>query len=162
MARRCTICHHDRHADIDAELVERMPFRHIAARYSVSTSALVRHSDDHIPAALTKAHEAAAVAHADTILTQVQDLRDRALLILDKAEEAKEYRSALSAIREARGCLELLGKLAGELQDGPTVNILVLPAWINIQTVLLGALDAHPDARLAVADALAGIEAGNA
>jgi len=161
MPRKCTICGHNQRQDIDAALVERQSFRNIAARFKVSTSALVRHSDDHIPVALTKAHDAAAVAHADTILDQVQELRDRALAILDKAEDAKEYRSALGAIREARGCLELLGKLAGELQDAPTINILVTPAWINIQTVILGALNAHPDARIAVADALAGIEAGH-
>ena len=162
MPRKCTICCHGKRPEIDNALVGRTPFRHIAAQFSVSTSALVRHSDDHIPVALTKAHEAAAVAHADTILGQVQELRDRALAILDKAEDAKEYRSALGAIREARGCLELLGKLAGELQDGPTVNILITPAWLNIQMVILGALDAHPAARLAVADALTGIEVNHA
>lgn len=162
MPRKCTICHHNKRADIDAALVERQPFRHIAAQYGVSTSALVRHSDDHLPAALVKANEAAAVAHADTILSQVQDLRDRALVILDKAEEAEDYRGALSAIREARGCLELLGKLAGELQDGHTINVLVSPAWLSIQAVILTTLETHPKARLAVADALATIEVDHA
>jgi hypothetical protein len=162
MPRKCTICHHEKRDEIDAALVERQPFRHIAAHYSVSTSALVRHSDDHLPASLVKAKEAAAIAHADTILSQVQDLRDRALIILNKAEEAEDYRGALSAIREARGCLELLGKLAGELQDGPSINILVSPAWINLQSVIINALDAHPVAKIAVADALNAVEVGHA
>lgn len=162
MPRKCTICHHDKRKAIDADLVRLEPFRALARQYNVSKDALMRHHDNHLPAALVKAKEASTVAHADTILAQVQDLRDRALTILDKAESAEEYRSALGAIREVRGCLELLCKLAGELQESTTINILVSPVWISIQTVILNALDAHPDARLAVADALAGVEARHA
>ena len=62
------------------------------------------------------------------------------------------------AIREARGSLELLGKLAGQLQEGPTVNILVSAEWRGLQTVILKALEPHAAARLAVAEALATVE----
>ncbi len=94
------------------------------------------------------------MAHADTILAQVQTLRDRALKILDTAEQGNDLRIALGAIREARGCVELLGKLAGELQDAPTVNVFVSAEWLEVQAVILGALEPHADARFAVADAL--------
>ena len=47
--------------------------------------------------------------------------------ILDKAERADDHRSAIAAIREARSCVELLGKLAGELKDAPTINIVMMP-----------------------------------
>ncbi len=154
MPRTCTICRHAEREAIDSALVERQPFRHIAAQHKVSTSALVRHFDDHLPAALVEAKAAAEVAHADTILDQVQTLRDRALKILDTAEEGNDLRIALGAIREARGCLELLGKLAGELQDAPTVNVFVSAEWIEVQAVILGALEPHAEARFAVADAL--------
>ena len=40
----------------------------------------------------------------------------RATGILDRAEQAGEHQAALGAIREVRGCLELLGKLNGELR----------------------------------------------
>ncbi len=154
MPRTCTICRHAKRDEIEAFFIERRPFRHIAAQHKVSTSALVRHFDDHLPAALVEAKAAADVAHADTILAQVQTLRDRALKILDTAEKEKDLRTALGAIREARGCLELLGKLAGELQDAPTVNVFVSAEWLEIQAVILGALEPHADARFAVADAL--------
>jgi hypothetical protein len=62
--RTCTICTHDQRAEIDKALVERRPFRHIAARHSVSTSALVRHHDDRLPAKLVKAREAAEAVEA--------------------------------------------------------------------------------------------------
>ena len=101
-----------------------------------------------------KAKEAEEAAQADTILAQVQDLRDRAMTILDTVEKDKDWRIALGAIREARGCIELLGKLAGKLQEGATVNVFVSAEWQTVQAAILAALAPHPDARLAVAEAL--------
>ncbi len=162
MARTCTICRHEKRADIDKALIARVPFRNIAGRHKVSKSALVRHLDDHIPAALLKAKDAEEVAQADVLLRQVGELRDRALAILDVAEAAAEYRDALAAIREARGCLELLGKLAGQLKDAPTVNVILSAEWRDIQAVMLAALEPYMDARLAVAEALTTMESHHA
>ena len=101
-----------------------------------------------------KAKDAAAVANADSLLDQVTSLRTRAIAILDTAEESGDLKTAISAIREARGCVELLGKLAGELQDAPTVNVFMSAEWLEVQAVILTALEPHADARFAVADAL--------
>ncbi len=155
MPRRCTICTHDRRDEIDRSLVARQPYRYIAKQYGLSTAALVRHHDDHLPAALVRAQEATEAAQADNLLVQVTDLRDRAIGILDTAVATDDLRVALGAIREARGCLELLGKLAGQLQDGPTVNVFLSPEWQTVQVAILQALAPHPGARLAVAAALA-------
>ena len=141
MARTCTICRHEKRADIDRALIAHQPFRAIARQYEASKDALIRHHDNHLPAALLKAKDAEEVAQADVLLRQVGELRDRALAILDKAEAAAEYRDALAAIREARGCLELLGKLAGQLQDAPTVNVILSAEWRDIQAVMLVALE---------------------
>ncbi len=158
MPRRCTICTHKSRAKIEKALVERQAFRHIAAQFQVSTSALVRHHDDHLPAALVKAQAAAEAAQADALLAQVVDLRDKALDVLDTAQGSEDLRSALGAIRDARGCVELLAKLAGQLKDAPTVNILVSAEWQGLQAVILEALEPHAVARLAVAEALATVE----
>ncbi len=154
MPRRCTVCTHDKRNEIDQALVARRPFRDIAGQYSVSKSALVRHHDDHLPAALVKAQDATEAAQADALLAQVVDLRDKALGILTKAETTNDLRAAIGAIREARGCVELLGKLAGQLRDAPTVNLFLTAEWREVQTAVLAALEAHPEARLAVAGAL--------
>jgi hypothetical protein len=103
---------------------------------------------------LLKAKEAREATHADNLLNQVKDLQARALSILSQAERSGDLKTALLAIREARGCLELLGKLAGELQSAPTVNILVSPEWARIRTLILEALEPYPDARIAVSKAL--------
>ena len=156
MARRCTICAHEKRPDIDRALVAGEKYRDIAGQFGVSRSALVRHSDDHLPASLVKAHDAAEAAQADALLAQVVDLRDKAIGILEAAEEKKDLRSAIAAIREARGCVELLGKLAGQLQDVPVINVFMSAEWQGVQTAILAALEPHADARMAVAKALTG------
>lgn len=107
-----------------------------------------------MPLALVKAQEAEVIAEADDLLGQVRALQGRALTILDKAEAAGDLRTALTAIREARGNLELLARLLGELQEGATVNVLVSPAWLQVRTVIVQALADHPAAQQAVLTAL--------
>ena len=154
MPRKCTICTHAKRAEIDQALVARGPFRAIARQHGVSKDALLRHHDDHLPTALVKAQDAAEAAQADALLAQVVELRDRALGILNTAEEAADLRAAIGAIREARGCVELLAKVAGTLQDAPTINVFLSPEWKTVQVAILQALVPHPDARQAVVAAL--------
>jgi hypothetical protein len=160
--RSCTICTHDARAEIERALVAGETFRHIAARFDTSTGALQRHKADHLPVTLVKAQEAEEVAQADDLLSQVRGLQARALTILGKAEAAGELRTALSAIREARGNLELLAKLLGELDERPQVNVLVSPEWLELRAVIVGALEPHPAARGAVLRALEGAGNGGA
>jgi hypothetical protein len=106
------------------------------------------------------AQAAEEVAQADTLLGQVRDLQSRALAILGKAEEAGDLRTALGAIREARGNLELLAKLLGELDELPVTNILVSAEWVSVRTAMMEALGPYPQARVAVAERLSELEAG--
>jgi len=150
MPRSCTVCTHKSRAEIDRALVAGEAFRHIAARFDTSTGALQRHKADHLPVTLVKAQEAEEVAQADALLDQVRDLQARGLAILGKAEAAGELRTALAAIREARGNLKLLAKLLGELDERPQVNVLVSTEWLELRAVVVGALEPHPEAREAV------------
>ena len=68
--------------------------------------------------------------------------------------QLERWPAALAAIREARGCIELLGKLAGQLQTAPTINVIMSAEWQELQTLILAALEPYRDARLAVASAL--------
>jgi hypothetical protein len=121
-----------------------------------------RHQENHIPATLAKAREAEEVAHADDLLSDVRSLQARTLAILEAAEETREHRIALAAIREARSNLELLAKLLGELDERPQVNILVSPEWLELRAVIVGALEPFTDARGAVLEAIEGASNGRA
>src|SRR5215207_6577550 len=158
MPRRCTVCAHLQRQDIDELLVSGAPYRSVAKRFGLSESAVYRHKTEHLPAHLLKAREVEEVAQADDLLAQVRHLQGRALDILERAEKAGDLRTALAAISQARGNLELLGKLAGELDERPVVNVLLSPQWVMIRTTMLEALSVYPDARAAVAQSLMELE----
>jgi hypothetical protein len=158
MPRSCTVCEHPKRETIDRELVGGASNRSVASLNCVSEAAVRRHKANHLPAKLVMAEKAAEVVEASSLLRQVGDLQRRALAILDKAEETGELRTALSAIREARGNLELLAKLLGDLDERPVVNVLLSPEWLELRTVIVGALEPHPEALRAVMGALEGAE----
>lgn len=161
MPRSCTVCVHPKREEIDRALVSGESAAEISGRYrTVGERAVRRHRSNHLPAKLVMAEKAAEVAEADTLLDQVKDLQGRAYVILDRAEEAGELKTALSAIREARGNLELLAKLLGELDERPVVNLNVSPEWLELRAVIVTALDPHPEAMSAVVGALEGAESG--
>ncbi len=158
MPRSCTVCEHPQKARIDEALVGGASNRSVASLYDVSEAAARRHKANHLPAKLIMAAKAAELAEADTLLDQVRDLQGRAYGILDKAEGAGDLRTALGAIREARGNLELLAKLLGELDERPQINLNVSPEWLELRAVIVGALEPHPEALGAVVGALEGKE----
>ena len=160
MPRSCTVCEHPKRETIDRELVGGASNRSVASLNDVSEAAVRRHKANHLPAKLVMAEKAAEVVEADNLLDQVGDLQRRALAILDKAEEVGELRMALSAIREARGNLELLAKLLGELDERPMVNVLLSPEWLELRAVIVGALEPHPEALRAVVGALEEADGG--
>ncbi len=124
MPRVCTVCEHSKRQEINKLLVQGTPYRDIAGRFSLSRSSLSRHKE-HLPNTLVKAKEAEEITQADSLLEQVKSLQNRVFNILTQAEEAGDLRTALGAIREARGFLEFLCKLASELQVQPKQEVII-------------------------------------
>ena len=163
MPRRCTVCTHPDLAEIDRTLAAgNVSFRRLASRYGLHEAAIRRHGADHVPAVMAEAAQAELVTHGTSLLDQVTSLLRRALGLLQRAEAAGELRAAMAGIREARGCIELLARLEGQLAErqAATVNVLVAPDYLRLRGVILAALHEHPEAAQKVASALAGAEAG--
>ncbi len=156
MPRVCTICTHPEKEAINQALVTGEPFRHIAARYGTSTGALQRHKADDLPSIMVKSEEAREVAHADDLVWQIKQLRNKAIGILGKAETAGDLKTALMGVREARACIELLAEMEGEINRRPVFNLYMSAEWIEVRAVLLHALGDFPEARAAAALALRG------
>jgi hypothetical protein len=150
MPRVCTICQHPERNAMDKALVAGGNVRAMSALFRVSEDALTRHKAAHLPATLARATGAATVSRADTLLAQVDALHRRTLALLDKAEKIGDVPTALKAIREVRGNVELLARLAGQLQAEQTVNIIVSPEWQQVRVTILAALAPYPEARAAV------------
>lgn len=155
MPQKCSVCTHEKRQEIDQALINGDSFRYVSQRFSVSTAALHRHRHGgHIAEALAKAQNAREVAAADNLLDQVRQLQKLALGILAKAANAGDLKTALIGIREARGCLDLLAKLQGDLPQEGTVNIVLSPSWVSLRTVILQTLEPYPEAKLKIAQAL--------
>jgi hypothetical protein len=154
------VCDHPEKQGIDKALVSGAPYRSVVKRFELSESAVYRHKIEHLPAHLLKAREVEEAARADDLLEQVRNLQGHALDILERAEKAGDLRTALAAISQARGNLELLGKLAGELDERPVVNLNVSPEWLELRTVIVGALEPHPAVHRAVLMALESVGSG--
>jgi hypothetical protein len=88
----------------------------------VSLSALDRHKS-HLPGTLAKAQHAAVVCEATSLLARVESLMQESEKIAAAAKLEKNWTAATSALREARGCLELLGKLRVELQQPGSLHL---------------------------------------
>ena len=115
MPRTCTICASPQHQAIDQALVAGTPYRAVAERFGASPPSVYRHQQGHLPATMLKAREAQEVAHADGLLAQLQSLQQKTLEILARAEGTGDLRSALAALRELRGTVELTAKLTGQM-----------------------------------------------
>ncbi|MDQ6832182.1 MAG: hypothetical protein M3008_02185, partial [Chloroflexota bacterium] len=122
MPRVCTVCQSPNIEAINRELAGHTAIPALAALYRVSSDSLLRHKQNHLPAAIAQAHAAMEVTRADDLLGEVNKLKGKAISLLLKAEAAGDYRTALSGIREARACLELLLEVEGEINRATTVN----------------------------------------
>jgi hypothetical protein len=157
--RVCSICVHPQRAAIDQALVGGSAKRDVSALFRVSEDAVSRHAAAHLPKALAQAHEEREAARADDLLGEARRLKEITMGLLGRAVQANDLRTALVAVREARGNLELIGRLLGELDDGPQINVTVSAEWITLRTAILDALMPYGEARIAVAQRLREIEA---
>jgi hypothetical protein len=154
----CTICRRQDERAINLALLAGEPFRSIAGRTGVSKSALVRHRINCVPRDLAQARLSKKVAQSDLLLADVCRLQRRANSILSKAEMSGDLRTALAAIRELRGTIELLARVTGELQETTQVNVLVSPEYLQLRTTILRTLAPYPEARMAIASALRNVD----
>jgi len=109
MARECTVCAHPDREDIDRMIVSGVSNRIIATQFDIGISAVQRHKA-HIPVHLAKAKQAQEVTQADTLFSDLQFLKSKALSLLSQAEESQDLRAAASLIGQARQTIEVLAR----------------------------------------------------
>ena len=86
MPRACTACTHPDRPAVDQALVNHRPYRHIAAQFRLSASALVRHHDDHLPATLAEAKRAEDAAAAIDVMAELRRCFERVNLLFDACD----------------------------------------------------------------------------
>src|SRR5437868_6675628 len=88
------------------------------------------------------------------LLAQVRSLHTETMHALGEARADGDFRGLLMAIRAARANLELVARLLGRVEDGPTTDVLEHPDWLAVREAMIEALEPYPEARRAVADRL--------
>lgn len=86
MPRTCGICAHADREAIERALVSVEPFRHIAARFRVTTQALQRHKAEHLPARLLEAAQAQEVVTATNVMAELERCFARVNLLFDACD----------------------------------------------------------------------------
>lgn len=158
MPRVCSVCRHGERQAIDRALIAGETFRYVSQRWGLSLAALVRHRDDHLPVALRKAAEAQGLADALDLVAQLKAVNSAAFTVLQEARQTGDGELALKAINTVVKQLEMVARAGGALPEAPTVNLYVLPEFVEARVVLLRALLPYPDARAAAAEALLALE----
>lgn len=154
MAMKCSICTHPERDGIEKAILAGQSNRAIASQYGMSVTSVRRHRDNHLPEHLAKATAAEQVTKADDLISDLQYLRDKAIMFLDKAEQSDDMRAAAPLISAAVKVIETLAEVRGELNRQAVINVTLSPVWVETRTVILTALQPYPEARQAVALAL--------
>jgi len=121
MPGTCTACSHEHRNDIDRLLLGGASLRNIAKQFSLSAASLFRHHK-HLSATLAKSHEEAEILRADGLLEHLNHLAADAARLKQKAEQAKDYRTALAGVREMSRILELVMRVAVEMEARGSIN----------------------------------------
>jgi hypothetical protein len=90
--------------------------RKIAKQFCLSSASLFRHNK-HISKTLSNARQEAKILGADGLMEHLNHLTSEADRLKQKAEQAKDYRTALAGVREMSRLLELVMRLAVEVQE---------------------------------------------
>jgi hypothetical protein len=97
-------------------LLDGAALRNIAKRFSLSAASLFRHNK-HIAKTLSNARQEADILRADGLMEHLNHLTAEAARLKQKAEQAKDYRTALAGVREMSRLLELVMRLAVAAQE---------------------------------------------
>ena len=149
------MCLHPEKLAIEKALVALEPLRDIAARFSISMSAVARHKGKHLLPQLAKirqsavhpemteialeqkAREADEVRQALDVLKQLKAINAACLEVLTKARASGTDAPLLRAVDRIHRQIELQSRLLSKLQETPPVDIVVSPEWQRIRHLLL-------------------------
>jgi hypothetical protein len=134
---------------VDIEIVHGTSVRDIAARFSLSRSSVGRHrvnchkaiiastlENSKAAELLEAAKQAEGSEVGVTSLTRADEMFRRSRKVVIEAFKRKDYKIAFMGLREARGYLELIAKMSGELlapeTSRPHQPMFILPAGAHI------------------------------
>jgi hypothetical protein len=119
MPRPCSICQHPQRVEIEASVLSGVSIRSAAKAAGASPFALQRHLQ-HVASIVAKAvkDEGRQVDASRKLPARIEELIADVRAITKAAKKKHDWNAALAGIRANLSCLEMLGKISGELKPG--------------------------------------------
>jgi len=148
VARACTVCNHPQRAAIDERLAIGHSRQRVAKDFGLGEGAVDRHKAGHLSKSLTELHRKREERRALSLLDRVEALCARVEAVVDQAEASGKIGPFLGSVKELRALLELYGRLTGELDTRPQVqvNVMQSPDWLAVRQVVMQVLSQYPGA----------------
>lgn len=161
MAKPCSVCQHPDRAQVEIGLANDIALRILAQKYGLSFTQLSKHRTNHMDEQ-TLLRLRIRGRRSDEELAQIRDIESKSLLdhlvwqrarLYSNADAAKAIGDAAgerAALAEAGRASERIGKLLGELGahitiNQNTVNLIAMPDYHQLRTLLVQALRPFPE-----------------
>lgn len=123
MGAMCGVCRHESRMDIDRDLLglagRKLTQREVAAKYGLGRGQVQRHvTSNHVSRVMSAVAQETTLLHGNGLLQEIGVLYETTQRIMAKAENAEDLKTAISAIREARGCMETFARIGLALAKG--------------------------------------------
>lgn len=156
MPRKCTICARKDRARIEAAMLSPdLSIRDVAKRFQLTSSAVHRHKESHLPAAAIAKQLARDEERGQSLAEFWADLKRRAERLANEAQRDKDRKGETAAIRELSRLIDLGLRAASELRKPDQANAPLHQHkdWPGLVAALMSALAQYPDAFEAVRSA---------
>jgi DNA-binding transcriptional ArsR family regulator len=177
MPMRCKVCSHPEREKLDIALAQGVAMEPLARRYDLPPSSVRRHRNNgHIPAEIIDAFPRRADLSEEALVQLRRDesagillglARQRRILldVQDRAAAKKNNEWILKVANALHRNIELVARAVGEfaqheraIQTTNVLGLMMAPDYIRLRSRLLEAVRPFPQARAAVAQALAEVE----
>lgn len=125
MGEMCGVCRHPQRLDIDRDILglagAKLTQTEIGHKYGLGRGVIQRHiHNNHVSRVISAVAEEVTILHGNGLLMELAQLYETANRILVQAENAKDLKTALTAIKEMRGTIETFSRIGLSLAKGET------------------------------------------
>lgn len=123
MGSMCGVCRHADRMEIDRDLLglgaTKLTQVEVAHKYGLGRGQVQRHvHNNHVSRVMSAVAEEVTILHGNGLLQEIAALYETSHRILQRAESATDLKTALQAVREARGCIETFARIGLALAQG--------------------------------------------
>jgi len=154
---RCGVCRHPDHQEYERQILTcEITQKQAAERMGVHRSSLSRHMRICVAKRFTQLVKPEPTQVDDlNVINALTSSHQTTLAILHDSLNEGDRKTALMALQTEIKQLDLIAKVTGQLDETPSVNILLSPEYLTLKQVVVTALLDYPEARLEVSEALA-------